>query len=70
MTLDPFLQTKMAFIENFATQVREAYVNQDQILFSQLISIDVNNQNVLHLVQELVHVIFKNTKKIINARLI
>lgn len=40
-------------IESFATLVREAYENQDQDQFSQLISIDVNNQIVSRLVQEL-----------------
>lgn len=43
-------------IESFATLVREAYENQDQDQFSQLISIDVNNQIVSRLVQELGHV--------------
>lgn len=46
----------MSFIETFATQVRAAYTNQDQTLFSQLITIDVNSANVSSLSRELVHV--------------
>jgi hypothetical protein len=46
----------MSFIEKFATQVREAYANQDQIAFSQLITADVTGPNVALLSQELLHV--------------
>lgn len=47
----------MSFIEKFSAQVREAHINGDQTLYSQLISLNLNNPNVNRLIQELNHVI-------------
>lgn len=58
----------MSFIENFATRVRGAYVNQNQIIFSQLLTIDVNNPTVIQLLEELVYVNYYLCYEVINIK--
>ncbi|KAG2229035.1 hypothetical protein INT48_009591 [Thamnidium elegans] len=53
--------------QNFATQVRGAYINQNQITFSQLLTIDVNNPTVIQLLEELVYTNEDQAQQIVDA---
>lgn len=46
----------MSYIENFATQIRGAYVNQNQVRFTQLLTLHVQSPIVAQLLEELVYV--------------